>query len=279
MSTTTQKTGITPGSILLYGSLFVLALFFLMPAYMAIVTALKDPANISLPTAWEWPDKLNWASFPEAFGLLKSNIASSLILTVCATALSTVLGSLNGYVFSKWKFKGSELIFTLFLFGMFIPYQVILIPLFQTLRAMNLYGGLPGLILAHVVYGLPITSLIFRNFYAQIPTALVESARLDGAGFFSIYTKIVFPLSIPGFVVTSLWQVTQIWNEFLWGICLTRHEDNPITVGLAQLAGGQAVSWNLPMAGSIMAAFPVLMIYIFLGRYFIRGLLAGSVKE
>ncbi|TIH15824.1 carbohydrate ABC transporter permease [Marinifilum sp. JC120] len=279
MSTTTQKSSITPGSILLYGSLFVLALLFLMPAYMAIVTALKDPANISLPTAWELPEKFNWQSFPQAFGLLKSNIASSLILTVCATALSTVLGSLNGYVFSKWKFKGSELIFTLFLFGMFIPYQVILIPLFQTLRAMNLYGGLPGLILAHVVYGLPITSLIFRNFYSQIPTALVESARLDGAGFFSIYTKIVFPLSIPGFVVTSLWQVTQIWNEFLWGICLTRHEDNPITVGLAQLAGGQAVSWNLPMAGSMMAALPVLMIYIFLGRYFIRGLLAGSVKE
>jgi len=279
MSTTIRKSAITPGSILLYGSLFVLALFFLMPAYMAIVTALKDPATISLPTAWELPDKFNWGSFPQAFKLLKSNIASSLVLTVCATALSTILGSLNGYVFSKWKFKGSELIFTLFLFGMFIPYQVILIPLFQTLRAMNLYGGLPGLILAHVVYGLPITSLIFRNFYAQIPTALVESARLDGAGFFSIYTKIVFPLSIPGFVVTSLWQVTQIWNEFLWGICLTRHEDNPITVGLAQLAGGQAVSWNLPMAGSIMAAFPVLMIYIFLGRYFIRGLLAGSVKE
>ncbi len=117
---------------------------------------------------------------------------------------STVLGSLNGYVFSKWKFKGSEVVFTLFLFGMFIPYQVILIPLFQTLRAMDLYGGLPGLILAHIVYGLPITSLIFRNFYSQIPTALIESARLDGAGFFSIYLRIVFPLSIPGFVVTSL---------------------------------------------------------------------------
>lgn len=279
MSTVTAKKNITPGSILLYGTLILLAVCFLMPAYMALVTALKDPATISLPTAWELPETFYWSSFSEALNLLKPNIVSSLILTVCATTLSTVLGSLNGYVFSKWKFRGSELIFTLFLFGMFIPYQVILIPLFQTLRAMNLYGGLPGLILAHVVYGLPITSLIFRNFYAQIPTALVESARLDGAGFFSIYTRIVFPLSIPGFVVTSLWQVTQIWNEFLWGICLTRHADNPITVGLAQLAGGQAVSWNLPMAGSIMAAFPVLMIYIFLGRYFIRGLLAGSVKE
>ena len=270
---------ITPGSILLYGTLIVLALFFLMPAYMAAVTALKMPADISLPSAWELPSTYNWASFSEAFKLLKPDFVNSIILTICATLGSTVLGSLNGYVFSKWKFKGSEVVFTLFLFGMFIPYQVILIPLFQTLRAINLYGGLPGLILAHIVYGLPITSLIFRNFYAQIPTALIESGRLDGAGFFSIYLRIVFPLSIPGFVVTSLWQFTQIWNEFLWGICLTRHADNPITVGLAQLAGGQAVSWNLPMAGSILAAIPVLCIYIFLGRYFIRGLLAGSVKE
>ncbi|WP_319542314.1 carbohydrate ABC transporter permease [uncultured Pseudodesulfovibrio sp.] len=274
---TTKK--ITPGSVLLYGTLTVMALFFLMPAYMAAVTALKMPADISLPTAWELPPVFNWGSFSEAFDLLKPDFVNSIILTICATIGSTVLGSLNGYVFSKWKFKGSEIVFTLFLFGMFIPYQVILIPLFQTLRAMNLYGGLPGLILAHIVYGLPITSLIFRNFYSQIPTALIESGRLDGAGFFSIYLRIVFPLSIPGFVVTSLWQFTQIWNEFLWGICLTRHADNPITVGLAQLAGGQAVSWNLPMAGSILAAIPVLCIYIFLGRYFIRGLLAGSVKE
>ncbi len=273
------KGKITPGSVLLYGTLIVLALFFLMPAYMAAVTALKMPADISLPTSWEFPSVINWSSFSQAITLLKPNFINSIILTICATIGSTVLGSLNGYVFSKWKFKGSEVVFTLFLFGMFIPYQVILIPLFQTLRAMKLYGGLPGLILAHIVYGLPITSLIFRNFYAQIPTALIESARLDGAGFFSIYLRIVFPLSIPGFVVTSLWQFTQIWNEFLWAITLTRHSENPITVGLANLAGGQAVSWNLPMAGSIMAAFPVLCIYIFLGRYFIRGLLAGSVKE
>jgi glucose/mannose transport system permease protein len=270
---------ITFGSVFLYGTLTIMALFFLMPAYMAMVTALKLPGDISLPAAWEFPSTINWASFSDAIKMLKPNFINSIILTVCATIGSTVLGSLNGYVFSKWKFKGSEVVFTLFLFGMFIPYQVILIPLFQTLRAMNLYGGLPGLILAHIVYGLPITSLIFRNFYSQIPTALIESGRLDGAGFFSIYFRIVFPLSIPGFVVTSLWQFTQIWNEFLWGICLTRHADNPITVGLAQLAGGQAVSWNLPMAGSIMAAIPVLAIYIFLGRYFIRGLLAGSVKE
>ena len=270
---------ISVGSFLLYGTLAVLALAYLLPAYMMVVTALKMPENISLPRSWHLPVPLNGSSFSEAVALLKPNFVNSIVLTIFATILSTVLGSINGYVFSKWKFKGSEIVFTLFLFGMFIPYQVILIPLFQTLRAINLYGGLPGLILAHVVYGLPITTLIFRNFYAQIPDALMESAQLDGAGFFYIYGKIVFPLSIPGFVVTSIWQFTQIWNEFLWGITLTRHTANPITVGLAQLAGGQAVSWNLPMAGSILAAIPVLLIYIFMGRYFIRGLLAGSVKE
>jgi glucose/mannose transport system permease protein len=267
------------GPFLLYAALVLLALVYLLPAYMTVVTALKLPAEISLPRSWDLPTAPNWAGFAEAVALLKPNFINSIVLTVCATLLSTVLGSINGYVFSKWKFKGSEVVFILFLFGMFIPYQVILIPLFQTLRAMNLYGGLPGLILAHVVYGLPITTLIFRNFYAQIPDALMESAMLDHAGFFAIYKEIVFPLSIPGFVVTSIWQFTQIWNEFLWGITLTRHTANPITVGLAQLAGGQAVSWNLPMAGSILAALPVLLIYIFLGRYFIRGLLAGSVKE
>ena len=274
-----MKAKITPGTVCLYGVLVLLAAAYLMPAYLTLVTSLKYPADISLPQSWNLPPEANWGSFSQALGMLKTNIVNSAILTIGATLLSTVLGSLNGYVFSKWKFPGSEIVFTLFLFGMFIPYQVILIPLFQTLRAMNLYGGLPGLILAHVVYGLPITTLIFRNFYAQIPDSLMESASLDGAGFFSIYFRIVFPLSIPGFVVTSLWQFTQVWNEFLWGICLTRHTSNPITVGLAQLAGGQAVSWNLPMAGSILAALPVLLIYVVLGRYFIRGLLAGSVKE
>ena len=189
-----------------------------------------------------------------------------------------MLGSINGYVLAKWKFPGHELVFTLMLFGMFIPYQIILIPLFQTLRSIHMYGGIPGLVLAHVVYGLPITTLIFRNFYTQIPSSLTESAQIDGAGFFRLYRRIIFPLSIPGFVVVFIWQFTQIWNEFLWGVTLAKHSAQPITVGLAQLAGGEAVKWNLPMAGSILAALPVLLIYIILGRYFIRGLLAGSVK-
>lgn len=266
------------GKVIIYTSLVLFALIYLMPIYMTIITALKHPANISLATAWQPPGDINWGSFVDAYEKLGPNFMNSVYLAVSATIISAIIGSLNGYVFSKWKFPGNELIFTLVLFGMFIPYQIILIPLFRVLRHLNLYGGIPGLILAHVVYGIPITTLIFRNFYARIPDSMIESAQMDGAGFFGMYRRIILPLSLPGFVVVIIWQFTQIWNEFLWGITLTRHSANPITVGLAQLAGGQAVNWNLPMAGSLLAALPVLLIYIFMGRYFIKGLLAGSVK-
>ncbi len=211
--------------------------------------------------------------------MLSPNILNSLILTISATVISAMIGSLNGYVFSRIKFPGSEIVYTAFLFGMFIPYQIILIPLFFSLKIMDLYGTLQGLIFAHVVYGIPIVTLLFRNFYDQITNSIVESARIDGTGFFALYFRIFLPLSKPAFVVVGIWQFTQIWNKFLWGVCLTSTNANPITVALSKLAGGEAVQWNLPMAGSILAAIPVLLIYIFLGQYFIKGLLAGSVKE
>jgi len=265
--------------ILLYGAIAVALLFYLVPLYMTVATALKAPANISLPEAWHFPAQPYWQSFADAFDELGRYFVNSVVLAATGTVLSALIGSLNGYVFAKWSFRGSELVFTLFLLGMYIPYQIILIPLFQTLRTIGMYGGLPGLILAHVVYGIPITTLIFRNFYAQIPRAVLDSARVDGASFYGIFGRIMLPLSIPGFVVVGIWQFTQIWNEFLWGITLTQKDANPITVGLAQLAGGQAVTWNLPMAGSLIAAAPVVIIYILLGRYFIRGLLGGALKE
>lgn len=265
--------------ILLYVVIALFLVFFLVPLYMTIATALKAPADIVLAEAWQFPAQPFWHSFVDAFEELGRYFANSLILTISGTVLSAFLGAINGYVFAKWRFRGSELVFTLFLLGMYIPYQIILIPLFQTLRSIGLYGGLPGLILAHVVYGIPITTLIFRNFYAQIPRAILDSAKIDGAGFYGIFGRVILPLSIPGFVVVGIWQSTQIWNEFLWGITLTQKSANPITVGLAQLAGGQAVSWNLPMAGSIIAAAPVVLVYILLGRYFIKGLLGGAIKE
>jgi glucose/mannose transport system permease protein len=267
-----------PKRLNLYIVLLLLVVVYLTPVYMALITALKQPADINLDTAWLPPGDANWGSFAEAGRILFPNLRNSIILTVSATVISSFIGSLNGYVFAKHKFRGSELIFTLFLFGMFIPYQIILIPLFQVLRSIGLYGSIGGLIIAHVVYGIPIVTLIFRNFYDQIPDSLVESAQLDGAGFLSMYFRLFLPLSVPGFVVVIIWQVTQIWNEFMWGVTLTRQEANPVTVGLSQLAGGQAVSWNLPMAGAILAALPIAVIYILLGKYFIKGLLSGSVK-
>ena len=274
----TAGTGRGPWRPLVYVGLVAGAAFFLLPVYLVVVTAFKDAADIRLATAWQLPETWHWQSFVTAWDAFAPKLRNSLILTTTATAAAALLGSMNGYILSKWRFRGANVIFPLMLFGMFIPYQAILIPLFTFLRDIGLYGGLGGLILTHVVYGLPITTLIFRNFYAEIPDDMLEAGKIDGAGFFGLYTRIVFPLSISGFVVVIIWQFTQIWNEFLFAVTLTSRANEPITVALAQLAGGEAVRWNLPMAGAILTALPTLLIYIVLGRYFIRGLLAGSVK-
>ncbi len=286
MSTVTTATKTVPTKTarprrfrwVIYLLLVVAALFYLLPIYLVVVTSLKAPANISLQSTWQLPETWNWSSFRQAWDAFAPQLRNSLVLTVTATLGSAILGSLNGYVLSKWRFPGANIVFPLILFGMFIPYQSILIPLFQFLSDLGLYGSLWGLILTHVVYGLPITTLIFRNFYAEIPDEMLEAGKIDGAGFFGLYWRIVFPLSVSGFVVVIIWQFTQVWNEFLFAVTLTSQQTQPITVGLANLAGGQAVDWNLPMAGAILAALPTLLIYIVLGRYFIRGLLAGSVK-
>ncbi|MCL4454650.1 MAG: carbohydrate ABC transporter permease [Deinococcus sp.] len=266
------------GRTITYSVLLIATLLFLLPIYLVVVTALKEPAAIMLSTTWQLPKVWNWDSFVQAWTAFLPKLKNSFVLTFFATLISALLGSLNGYVLSKWKFPGANIIFPLMLFGMFIPYQAVLIPLFQFVKSIGLYGTVWGLVLVHVVYGLPITTLIFRNYYAEIPDELVEASRIDGAGFFNIYRKVIFPLSIPGFVVVIIWQFTQIWNEFLFAVTLTNPKSQPITVALAQLAGGEAVKWNLPMAGALLAALPTLLVYIFLGRYFIRGLLAGSVK-
>nr|WP_168734915.1 carbohydrate ABC transporter permease [Deinococcus sp. KSM4-11] len=276
--TTLPRAGVKPGRIGMYALLVIAALFFLVPIYLVFATAFKTPDAINLATSWHWPTALNWASFSDAWAKIGGNLGNSLFLAVTATILSALLGSVNGYALSKWKFRGANTLFALMLFGMFIPYQAVLIPLFQFIKALGLYGSIWGLILAHVVYGIPITTLIFRNFYADVPDALIEAATIDGAGFWSIYQKVIFPISIPGFVVVIIWQFTQVWNEFLFAATLTNTSSQPVTYALSQLSGGQAVSWNLPMAGAILAALPTLLVYILLGRYFVRGLLAGSVK-
>ena len=278
--------------VLIYVVLIAFAVFYLMPVYVLIVTGLKSFAEVNLYRMWDLPQGFHLDSYTKAwlgseaegFRGLSGNFLNSVKLTVPATILSAMLGSINGYVLAKWKSRGSNVIFPLLLFGMFIPYQSILIPLVVVLGKIpwfggSLYGTIPGLILAHVVYGIPITTLIFRNYYAGIPTELVEASRIDGANIFSIYRHILFPLSLPGFVVVMIWQFTSIWNDFLFAVTLIGDpQRQPITVALNNLAGSYIVEWNVQMAGALIAALPTLAIYIFLGRYFMRGMLAGSLK-
>jgi glucose/mannose transport system permease protein len=269
---------VRPTRVLIYLILIAAAALFLIPVYMVLVTSFKSIDQVSIPNMWQLPTTFSLQSFQRAIERLTPSFMNSLVLVVPATVLSAILGSMNGYVLSKWQFRGSNIIFPLMLFGMFIPYQAILIPLVQFLQGIKLYGSIFGLILVHVVYGLPITTLIFRNYYAEVPTEMLEAGAIDGAGFFGLYWWILLPISLPGFVVVVIWQFTQIWNEFLFGVTLTSTGSQPITVALQNLAGSQIVEWNVQMAGAFLTALPTLLVYILLGRYFIRGLLAGSIK-
>ncbi|AEJ61715.1 ABC-type transporter, integral membrane subunit [Spirochaeta thermophila DSM 6578] len=266
--------------ILLYLVLVVGAVFFLVPVYVLLATSLKSFAEVNIQNMWSLPRTVSLEGFAKALEKLGPNFLNSVLLTVPATILSAFLGSINGYIFAKWRFPGANLLFAFVLFGMFIPYQSILIPLVQFLSRIRLYGTLPGLILTHVVYGIPITTLIFRNYYTEIPGSLIEAAQIDGLGLFRIYRHILLPLSAPAFVVVVIWQMTSIWNEFLFAVTITQNPRvQPITVALQNLAGSQIVEWNVQMAGALLAALPPLLVYLLLGKYFIRGLLAGSVKQ
>ncbi len=267
-----------PSRIITYALLTIVAVFYLLPIYVIVVTALKSFIEVSHSTPWQLPSAPTVEAFSNAFSTLAPSFLNSVLLVVPATLLSALLGSLNGYVLSKWRFRGADLIFTLLLFGMFIPYQSILLPLVLVLQKIQLYGGIPGLVLTHVVYGIPITTLIFRNYYAAVPTELIEAARIDGASVMGVYRRIMLPISMPGFVVVLIWQFTSIWNEFLFAVTLTLSDQWPITVALNGLAGSLLAHYEVQMAGALLTALPPLVIYIVLGRYFIRGLLAGALK-
>ena len=267
-----------PSRIITYALLVIVAVFYLLPIYVIVVTALKSFVEVSHSTPWQLPSAPSVEAFSNAFSTLAPSFLNSVLLVVPATLLSALLGSLNGYVLSKWRFRGADIIFTLLLFGMFIPYQSILLPLVLVLQKIQLYGGIPGLVLTHVVYGIPITTLIFRNYYAAVPTELIEAARIDGASVMGVYRRIMLPISMPGFVVVLIWQFTSIWNEFLFAVTLTLSDQWPITVALNGLAGSLLAHYEVQMAGALLTALPPLVIYIVLGRYFIRGLLAGALK-
>jgi glucose/mannose transport system permease protein len=261
----------------LYLPLIAMSIFYLLPMYVMLVTGFKGFDEIDLKTMWALPRGIAFDNYIEAFSKLAPSLGNSFLMVIPSALLSSALGSLNGYILAKWKFRGADVIFPLILFGMFIPYQSILIPLVQFMNAIGV-TGLPGLALAHIIYGIPITTLTFRNYYAGLPDELLEAAKIDGASMLGIYRHILLPLSIPSFVVVLIWQFTSAWNDFLFAVVLTGNQDWPITVALNNMAGSQIIAWNVQMAGSLLAALPTLLVYIFLGRYFLRGLLAGSLK-
>ncbi|MBT3188916.1 MAG: carbohydrate ABC transporter permease [Anaerolineae bacterium] len=261
----------------LYIPLIALTLFYLLPMYVMLVTGFKSFAEIDLKTMWNLPQGIAFDNYIEAYKQLAPSLKNSFMMVIPAALISSMLGSLNGFILAKWKFRGADIIFPFILFGMFIPYQSIIIPLVQFMNAAG-FTGLPGLALAHIIYGIPITTLTFRNYYASLPQELLEAAKIDGADMLGIYRHILLPISIPSFVVVLIWQFTSAWNDFLFAVILTGNTEWPITVALNNMAGSQIISWNVQMAGSLLAALPTLLVYIFLGRYFLRGLMAGSLK-
>jgi glucose/mannose transport system permease protein len=284
------------GRLLVYAILIFFAIFYILPVYLILITGFKQYSDINLYRMWEFPRLLNlencsnaaifcfdsfweaWFGGPSVIIGMRQAFTNSVVMTVPATIISTMLGSMNGYILAKWKFKYADLIFPLVLFGMFIPYQSILIPLTITLRRMGLYANLQGLTFVHIVYGIPITALIFRNYYATIPNEIIEAARIDGGNIVSIYRHVVLPLSPPAFVVVLIWQFTNIWNDFIFAVTIVQNKFQPMTVALNNIAGSFSVQWNVQMAAAFLTALPTLLVYIILGRYFLRGLLAGSLK-
>ncbi len=284
-----QSAGAIIGRMVVYGILIIAAVYFLIPLFVMMITSIKTMADIrtgnliSLPrevTLDAWTTAWNSACIGVACNGIKGYFWNSVRMVIPAVAISTILGAINGYVFSKWRFKGSEVFFSLLLVGCFIPFQVILLPMARTLGQFGISQSLMGLIFVHVVYGLAFTTLFFRNFYVSIPDELVKAARIDGAGFFRIFWRILLPLSKPIFVVCIIWQTTQIWNDFLFGVVFSTGDTQPITVALNNLVNTSTgvKEYNVDMAAAIIAAIPTLLVYIVAGKYFLRGLTAGAVK-
>lgn len=274
---------------LLWAALLLFAAWFLTPLYVMVTTSLKDMDQVragsllSLPTSPSldaWARAWSSACTGTDCGGLKPFFMNSVLMVVPAVLVSTAIGSINGYVLSKWRFRGSETMFALMLFGVFMPMQVVLLPMSQVLGWLGIASSIWGLILVHVVAGIPSTTLFFRNYYVGLPDELIKAAMLDGAGFWKIFTRIVLPLSTPILVVTLIWQFTNIWNDFLYGVVFSGADSKPVTVGLNNLANtsSSVKEYNVDMAAALIAALPTLFVYVVAGKYFVRGLTAGAVK-
>lgn len=276
-------------TVIVYGTLFVAAAYYLLPLYVMIVTSLKGMPEIRLGNIFAPPLEITFEPWARAWasactGLncdgLSRGFWNSVLITVPSTIVSIAIASVNGYALSNWRFKGADAFFTILVVGAFIPYQVMIYPIVIILREIGLYGSLYGLIIVHTIFGMPILTLLFRNYFAGLPEELFKAARVDGADFWGIYFKIMVPMSLPIFVVAMILQVTGIWNDFLMGVVFTRPEYYPMTVQLNNIVNSvQGVKeYNVNMAATILTGAVPLLVYFVSGRLFVRGIAAGAVK-
>ncbi|MEM8869223.1 MAG: carbohydrate ABC transporter permease [Pseudomonadota bacterium] len=276
-------------NVMLYGTLFVVAVYYALPLYVMIVTSLKGMPEIRLGNVFSPPVEITFEPWVKAWaeactGIncdgLSRGFWNSVRILVPSVILSIAIASVNGYALANWRFKGSEVFFTILILGAFIPYQVMLYPIVIILREMGLYGSLWGLVLVHTVFGMPILTLLFRNYFTSVPEELFKAARVDGAGFWGIYFRIMLPMSLPIFVVAVILQVTGIWNDFLFGVIYTKPEFYPMTVQLNNIVNSvQGVKeYNVNMAATLLTGLVPLSIYFVSGKLFVRGIAAGAVK-
>ncbi|MCA1370092.1 carbohydrate ABC transporter permease [Bradyrhizobium sp. BRP14] len=276
-------------NIIVYGTLIVVSLYYLLPLYVMIVTSLKGMPEIRVGNIFAPPLEITFEPWVKAWaeactGLncdgLSRGFWNSVRITVPSVVISIAVASVNGYALANWRFKGADLFFTILIVGAFIPYQVMIYPIVIVLREMGVYGTLTGLVIVHTIFGMPILTLLFRNYFAGLPEELFKAARVDGAGFWTIYFKIMLPMSLPIFVVAMILQVTGIWNDFLFGVVFTRPEYYPMTVQLNNIVNSvQGVKeYNVNMAATILTGLVPLTVYFVSGRLFVRGIAAGAVK-
>ncbi|UTY58685.1 carbohydrate ABC transporter permease [Massilia sp. erpn] len=280
---------LTPGRIAIYALLVLVALYYLAPLYVMLSTSVKTLDQIRSGNLLDLPlhptlDAWNKAWSSACTGVrcegLRPYFWNSVAMAVPAVLISSLIGSLNGYVLAHWRFPGHNAVFTALMVGCFIPFQVVILPMARLLGMAELANTTSGLVIVHIIYGIAFTTLFFRNYYVTVPDELVNAARIDGAGFFMIYRRIIFPLSLPIFMVCFIWQFTQIWNDFLFGVVFGGADAQPVTVALNNLVNTSTgvTEYNVNMAAAIIAALPTLAIYMIAGKYFVRGLTAGAVK-
>jgi len=276
-------------NIFLYGTLLLVSLYYLLPLYVMIVTSLKGMPEIRMGNVFGPPIEITFEPWVKAWseactGIncdgLSRGFGNSVRILLPSVFLSIVIASINGYALSNWKFKGSEVFFTILIVGAFIPYQTMIYPIVILLREIGLMGSIGGLVLVHTVFGMPILTLLFRNYFASVPEELFKAARVDGAGFWQIYIQIMLPMALPIFVVAMILQVTGIWNDFLFGVIYTKPATYPMTVQLNNIVNSvQGVKeYNVNMAATLLTGLVPLVIYFASGKLFVRGIAAGAVK-